>query len=51
MSKQREQFSVSLPLRERRKLDRLAREDGRTRTGYVQRILLRHLSEVEGKAA
>jgi predicted DNA-binding protein len=51
MAKQRDQFSVSLPIRERRKLDRLAKDDGRSRSGYVKRLIQRHLSEVGGKAA
>ncbi len=51
MAKQRTQFSVSLPIPERRKLDRLAKDECRTRSGYVRRIIQRHLSEVDQKAA
>jgi predicted DNA-binding protein len=49
--KSRQQFSVTLPDRDRRKLDRLARADGRSRSGYVKRIIDRHLDEVDRKVS
>ena len=45
-----EQFSIRLPGPKRAKIDKLAKEDGRSRAGYIAHVLDRHLEEV-GKAA
>lgn len=45
------QFSIALPDQHRLKLDRLAKEDGRSRTGYIKRLVALHLREQEGTTA
>jgi len=45
------QFTVTVPGRKLKRLTELAKQDGRSRSNYVERILDRHLREVEAKAA
>jgi predicted DNA-binding protein len=45
------QFTVCVPPRNLRRLNELAKRDGRTRSNYVEQVLARHIRDVEGKAA
>ena len=47
----KEQFSIRLPVSDRRKIDRLAKREGRTRAGYVQKLVTCHLAEQDRAAA
>jgi predicted DNA-binding protein len=43
------QFSVSMPDPMFRRVTELAREDGRSRSGYVARIVAQHLNDLEAE--
>ena len=45
------QVSVSLPDPVRRKIDKLAKQDSRSRSIYIARVVEAHLAEREGRAA
>jgi predicted DNA-binding protein len=45
------QFTVTVPRPKLRQLTALAKEDGRSRSNYVERVLDRHIAELEAKAA
>jgi hypothetical protein len=49
--KQSSQFTVTIPPNKLRRLNALAKEDGRSRNNYVLRVLDRHFAAQEGKTA